>query len=131
MEGHYLSTVVLSRSVTDCIFSNNTGGGNGGAVAILDGSCDIAGSTFNDNTTSLGGALFFYEASIHGPLDVSEGSSIINSNFSNNAAETTGGVIYSTGGLIYIADSIYVQEQYGPIWWSHIDNIHKIITCCA
>ena len=42
---------------------------------------------FNDNTASLGSALFLYEASIYGPLDVSDGSSIVDSNCRGNVSE--------------------------------------------
>ena len=112
-------------TVSNSIISNNTSTGNGGGIYTRnkDGgagtnagaSLDVAGTTFDSNSTEMnGGAIFnsFYESqSKSGAVSISD------STFTNNKAQGLGGAIYnnaageadrtSNAGTLYITNSAF------------------------
>jgi len=91
--------VYKSGNITNSIFSNNSASSVGGAVygggtLINSPGGTLINSTFNNNTASLGGAVFK--------------GTLINCTLANNTASSSGGAFYGSGTII---NSIFAQNQ--------------------
>ncbi len=101
-----------SPTLRNCIFERNSASGNGGALEVRWGATVIVDCEFRNNRAfgwvptwywlaRGGGAVYFHQAS----------STVINSEFTGNECEVTGGTITPEGGAILneSADTLFIN----------------------
>ena len=111
-DGHggaiYSDTSGGTLTITDSTISGNTAGSNAGGVYFKNGTLNIDGATFEENTASYdsgaGGALALYDSTV----------SISNSLFYDNSART-GGAITARNGLTATLTNVTFSDNEGTI----------------
>ena len=91
---------------TNCIFTNNTAGGNGGAIAGATGNYEFTSSGFDGNSATSGGAIFLDGGDL----------TIDDSDFNTNISSDRGGAIRfqnSTSGDITVTHSTFTDNSSG------------------
>ncbi len=104
--------------ITDSTVSNNTSGYFGGG--ILNGaSLTVSGTSFTSNDADFGGGI--------SSLGASATNLILNSTFYNNNADTSGGGIYTSGGIITVNNGTFSDNTinfYGGGIYSNNGTLH-------
>ncbi|MEO8529272.1 MAG: choice-of-anchor Q domain-containing protein [Pseudolysinimonas sp.] len=113
-------------SITDTAFSDNTSTQDGGGAWLnfIDGTLDVEGATFSDNTTTAsgsGGGLAIYNLS--GTL------TITGATFRDNTSAATGGGLYWQGGpSATISDSEFLSNSANRTGGAYIDEVGDDLT---
>jgi hypothetical protein len=93
-------------------FEGNSTASEGGAIANSGGTMSITNSTFSGNSAYTGGGVYNY----HGEV------TIINSTISGNGSTLSGGAVYNDGGTITVRNSILANSLSGGNCSDHIVN---------
>lgn len=94
-----LSNATLN--VTNSVFDDRSGGGDGGAIRNIAGTVNLLNCTFTTNQGSRGGALYNDTGTLN----------IANSTFHGNRADTSGGAIYNNTGTLNITNSTFATNR--------------------
>ena len=91
---------VATTNIKDSVFHKNSADAYGGAIMLLSGSLSSEGSTYSENESYLGGAIFSAaNLALHGDT------------FTGNAAEDYGGAIYISDGDADLAGSMIYNNK--------------------
>ena len=105
---------MVSGTVTNCNFVNNTASGDGGAISMNSG--NVTNCNFVNNSAKYGGAVYF---SING--------NVTNCNFVNNTASEDGGAIYfaegSTGSVTNCNFTNNSAKYGGAVYFNDNGNV--------
>ncbi|MCC5877847.1 MAG: InlB B-repeat-containing protein [Candidatus Sumerlaeia bacterium] len=106
----YFSGEGGAASITTSTFAGNESGGNGGAIALHDGSLHIDSSTFSQNVASDAGAGIF----VSGSPDFDILNSTISGNTVSSGSTSSGGGLHISSSLFTIM-YITFTENYHPV----------------
>lgn len=123
-----------TAAVSDCVFSNNDGGGQGGAILAYEQPITIERCVFDTNEANRGGAVAVREgtggsitntlfldnvANDHGAgvnLESQLSFSIVNCTFVDNTAATRGGGVFFHSSSGVVANNIFVNNNQRAIY---------------
>jgi len=99
-QGPAMSVVNASAQINNCVFANNTFGGNGAAVSISGGSLFVFGSIFVENYAMNGGAIFVSN------LTSDTSAQLLDNVIIGNFAKANGGGFYCSSCLIIVGANL-------------------------